>query len=74
LFTKDIICMTLKEGIWFWAGYVTYKGERIRGQYEAIIPEELLEKCLEVRQRLGGHTGRGRPSKPYRVYLLGKIL
>ena len=66
--------MILKEGIWFWAGYVTYKGQRINGQHEAIIPEELLERCLEVRQRLGGRSDHGRPTKAYRVYFLGKIL
>ena len=74
LFTKDTVCRLLKEGIWFWAGYVNYKGERAKGCHEAIIPEDLLEKCLEARNRFAGRTGKGRPVKPYRIYLLGKIL
>ena len=48
--------------------------QQIKGRHEAIVSEELLERCLEARERVAGRVGNGRPAKPYRVYLLGKAI
>jgi site-specific DNA recombinase len=34
----------------FYAGFVGYKGERIKGRHEAIVSLEVFEKCQEVRR------------------------
>lgn len=52
----------------FYAGYVTYKSERILGKHPAIVSKDIYEKCCQVRRE---HRKQPRTHSPkFRVYLL----
>lgn len=53
-------------------GHVTYKGQRFPGRHSAIIPQELWDKCQEVRHR---NRRRARTFSPkFRTYLFQGML
>ncbi|MBT9161437.1 MAG: hypothetical protein DDT27_01549 [Dehalococcoidia bacterium] len=56
----------------FYAGYITYKGERILGKQQAIIPKDVYEKCCQVRRK---HRKAPRTHSPrFRTYLLKGLI
>ena len=56
----------------FYAGFVRYKSERIKGKHDAIVPLELFEMCQEVRR---GHAKAPRThSSIMRTYLLKGLI
>ena len=55
----------------FYLGETQYKGEWLPGRHEAIISEELFQKCQEVRARRRSRTPRQKSNK--RVYPLSRL-
>jgi len=70
VWTKD----TIKKAITnrFYLGYVNYKGEALPGQHEAIISQELWDKCHAMRLRNRRKPRRYTPK--FRTYLFRGIL
>jgi site-specific DNA recombinase len=55
----------------FYLGETQYKGEWFPGRHEALISEELFEKCQEARARRRSRTPRKKSNK--RVYPLSRL-
>ena len=56
----------------FYAGYVTYKGERFLGKHQAIISKDVYEKCCQVRRE--HHKQPRTHSSKFRIYLLKGLI
>ena len=56
----------------FYTGKVKYKGELLPGRHEPIIPEELFERCQQVR---AAHRRASRSHTPrFRTYMVSRLL
>lgn len=70
VWTKDTIKKAIANR--FYLGFVNYKGQALPGQHEAIISQELWDKCQAIRLR-----NRGKPrtyTRKFRTYLFRGIL
>jgi site-specific DNA recombinase len=55
----------------FYLGETQYKGDWLRGRHEALISEELFQKCQEARAKRRSRTPRKKSNK--RVYPLSRL-
>ena len=67
LFSKDTVTMILQNR--FYVGEVSYKGEWFPGQHEAIVSDELFERCQAARRSRRHRPGTTAP-KSSRAYPL----
>ena len=68
--SKDTVKGMLRNP--FYLGLTKYKGQVLPGRHEAIIPQELFDRCQEMRKK--HHRGPWSFTPRHRTYLLGGVV